>query len=371
MANDILINAISIGSYRIKPIADDLNNAKKQLDKLNQYGVLASATYYGPDGRMALFPMDYADRAADAGFKLAAILYKLEQYRQLLDAAPEELSDIDNSYKNQLIDRWGYATYSANRIADYILGSGSVDTEVTVGESISQGNDLSADTAKLMKWLDGDWIDDIYQDLPIWKREWLKKMLSYIKGKVLKGKFDDAYDIVQKALEGDFNGAVKKLTKTFSKILTPGKMSYFEKLGLDFVLNSVFGAAEDYQEYLKNPTAENLLNVGWTSTVGSVLKTTGDAAWKVVKLIPGISDWYESQGVEDMGDAFNTIYSESVRAILGDDVADGVESYYAENGGLFRGLIKGFGEIKKEVDNACKEDEGFFKMWLNGWNSIL
>lgn len=112
MANNILINASSVGSYRVKSIADDLNNAKNQLDRLNQYGALASATYCGPDGRTALFPIDYADRAADAGIKLAAILNKLEQYRQLLDAAPEEFADIDDSYKNQLTEWWERIDYS-------------------------------------------------------------------------------------------------------------------------------------------------------------------------------------------------------------------------------------------------------------------
>lgn len=110
MANNILINTSPVGSYRTKNITNDLNNAKRQLDRLNQYGALAGATYYGPNGAASLFPLDYADRAANAGIKLAAILYKLEQYMQLLNATPEEFADIDDSYKDQL-SNWRERNY--------------------------------------------------------------------------------------------------------------------------------------------------------------------------------------------------------------------------------------------------------------------
>ena len=338
MANDILINAISIGSYRIKPIADDLNNAKKQLDKLNQYGALASATYCGPDGRTALFPMDYADRAADAGIKLAVILNQLEQYRKLLDAAPEEFSDIDNRYKNQLIDWWGHTTYLAEAFFDGLFSPGSSTTVKEKNAEDVFGQNTAKDILTLNKWLEGEWVDDHLAELPMWAREFIKEHLPNI-FENLPDEFDQAKFITEVMLmiaSGDKIGALKKIAEELVVKDGPPIISTFTNLDDQFYINAIFGMLEEYQEYVKDPSLVNLLNIGWSSTGGALFKTAGDAAWDIVKILPG-SGWYDKYGVKDAKDAFNVIYT----------------------------------EMKIEVDKACKEDGGFFKMWLNGWNSIL
>ena len=139
------------------------------------------------------------------------------------------------------------------------------------------------------------------------------------------------------------------------------------------------------------------------------MRTGAEEAYDVVAKIPFISDWYDKYGVENGNDMVNVAYTEWTRAIFGDSVADYVGSYYADNGGLFKGLVHGFDEINLECirsvfgDNAAdsvqryyaenggqikdllysasdlqgiiKESSdkagGLLKLWQNGWNSIF
>ena len=243
----------------------------------------------------------------------------------------------------------------------------SVDSELSK-LYCTEGNEKT-DTqtvAAVMEWLDGGWIDEQLSGLPLWMRESIKEALSDASKEFFGDNFGSAYDITQKILEGDYLGALKKATGVFYN-----KKGFFNSLGPKFYINSVFGMAEEYIEYAKEPSLQNLLSIGWSGTVGSVFETTGNAAWDVAKYIPGVSDWYEEHGATDMGSAFNVAYTETVRAIWGDDMADYCGSYYANNGGLFDGLVNGFKEIKRAVDDSCEKHGGIVGVWLNGWNSMF
>lgn len=243
----------------------------------------------------------------------------------------------------------------------------SVDSELSKLYCTDGNEKTDAQTAAaVMEWLDGEWIDEQLADLPLWMRESIKEALSDAADGFFGDGFGDAYDITQKILEGDYLGALKDATGVFYN-----EKGFFKGLGPKFYINSVFGMAEEYIEYAKDPSLQNLLSIGWSGTVGSVFETTGDAAWDVVKYIPGVSDWYEKHGATDMEGAFNVMYTESVRAIWGDDMADYCGSYYANNGGLFNGLVNGFKEIKQAVDESCEKHGGILGVWLNGWNSMF
>lgn len=228
--------------------------------------------------------------------------------------------------------------------------------------------------AEVMEWLDGEWIDEQLAGLPLWMRESIKEALSDASKEFFGKTINESYDITQKILEGDYLGALKDATEALYGAYNESKkidLNFFEKLGPKFYINSVFGMVEEYIEYAKDPSLQNLLSIGWSGTVGSVFETVGDAAWDVVKYIPGVSDWYEEHGANDMGGAFNVMYTEAVRFIWGDDMADYCGSYYADNGGLFDGLVNGFKEIKQAVDDSCERHGGIMGVWLNGWNSMF
>ena len=255
------------------------------------------------------------------------------------------------------------------------MKSESVDSELSQLYCTDGNEKTDAQTAAaVMDWLDGEWIDEQLSDLPLWMRESIKEALSDASDGFFGDGFGDAYGITQKILEGDYLGALKDATEALYGAYNKSHkidLNFFEKLGPKFYINSVFGMAEEYMEYAKDPSLQNLLSIGWSGTVGSVFETAGDAAWGVVKYIPGVSDWYEEHGATDMGSAFNVMYTESVRAIWGDDMADYCGSYYANNGGLFDGLVNGFKEIKQAVDESCEKHGGILGVWLNGWNSMF
>lgn len=235
-----------------------------------------------------------------------------------------------------------------------------------IKETISNIPEDAKSAASVMEWLNGKWIDEQLSGLPLSVREHIKKALEEAGNGFFGENFGDAYDITQKILDGNYLGALKDATGVFYK-----KEGFFEGLGPKFVINSAFGMAEEYVQYAKNPNLENLLSIGWSGTVGSVFETCGDAAWDVAKFIPGVSDWYGEHGATDMGSAFNVAYTETVRAVFGDDMADYCGSYYADNGGLFGGLVNGFKEIKRAVDDSCEKHGGIMGVWLNGWNSMF
>lgn len=304
------------------------------------------------------------------------------EYSTLFSNVSNDLKSVNANWSPNLSHNFTGKINSAQKTFSQITtelmnGAKVADTCAVTFESVdselaklycTDGNEKSdyQTTAEVMQWLSGDWIDEQFGDLPLWMRESLKETLKDVADKAFGDGFGSAYDVTQKILEGDYLGALKKVTGVLYK-----KEGFFNSLGPKFYTNSVFGMVEEYIEYAKDPSLTNLLSIGWSGTVGSVLETTSDAAWDVVKYIPGVSDWYEQHGAEDAGDAFNVAYTEGVRAIWGDDMAEYCGSYYANNGGLFKGLVNGFKEIKSYVDDSCEKHGGIFGVWLNGWNSMF
>lgn len=106
MAKDILVDSGALGSNILKTARKDISDAKEEIDRLDYYGAMASATYISPDGVMPLFPLEYAYSAVSLSAKLEDILGKLGRYASLLDSGPDGFSEIDGKYKHELTDWW-------------------------------------------------------------------------------------------------------------------------------------------------------------------------------------------------------------------------------------------------------------------------
>lgn len=220
--------------------------------------------------------------------------------------------------------------------------------------------------ADVMSWLKGDWIDEAFADKPLWFRENLKESLKDIYKDTFGSDLVAAYDATQKLLKGDVIGALKKCANELFKGET-----YFGKIETKFYVNMVLDGVEGYWKFVEEPNFENLLQIGWNIGPKPVFETTGNAAWDIVKLIPGVSDWYEQHGATDMGSAFNVAYTEWTRVFFGDNVANEVSTYYADNGGLFPGIYNAGKFIVDEVKKSCDQHGGIFGVWQSGWNSIF
>ena len=293
-----------------------------------------------------------------------------EDYAALFSDVTSELSKVNANWSTNLAHNFGGKITSSQKSFSQITeelknGAKVADTCAVTFESVdSQLSKMyCADEAKQYPtMLDSD----KYDSLPMWIREWAKKADKKLYGKNDKLTVLKVYDAIQ---DGDYAKAFESLGKGFVKAY--GKANGVDNYLVSYILTASKGTASAYQEYAKEPSLTNALNCFWESTIGGMLNTAADEAYDVVSLIPGISDWYEAHGAEDGGDMFNVAYTEWTRAIFGDDIADSVSTYYADNGGLFKGLVNGMGEIGNEIKKSSDEHGGIVGLWLSGWNSIF
>ena len=320
----------------------------------------------------------------------AAEMKSLEaEYSSLFGGVSSELNKVNSNWSANLAHNFSGKINSTNKnftqiTQELMNGAKVADTCAVTFESVDSqlakvytgsSSDNTAETgengesqqiADAMKWAKGDWIDDAFADKPLWFRESLKESLKDVYKNTFGVDLVAAYDATQKLLKGDVIGALKKCANDLFKGET-----YFGKLETKFYINQVLDGVEGYWKFVEEPSFENLVQIGWNIGPKAVLETTSDAAWDVVKLIPGVSDWYEQHGATDAGGAFNTMYTEWTRVFFGDKIADGVSTYYADNGGLFSGLVNGGKEIANEVKKSCDKHGGIVGVWLSGWNSIF
>lgn len=315
----------------------------------------------------------YADRISSVNSRINQLDYRLNSlYWQvgLLDLFKLIQADALTGYSWRLYRCQNYLIQTASDFnqVEQELDYDRFIEKVNALPNYSNGKVSFDNVAGFMEWLGGEWIDqdDTFGKLPMWMRESLKETIKELADELIVDSFSDYWEAAQNLFEGEYIEALKEIAGAIYE-----DDNFFKNLAPQFYVNSVFGMVEEYIEYAQDPSLINLLSIGWSGTVGSALETGGEAAWDIVKLIPGISDWYDERGVEDAGGAFNAIYTEGVRLIFGDDMADYCGSYYAENGGLFNGLVNGFGEIADYIGDACEDAGGIVGLWKSGWNSIF
>ena len=95
---------------------------------------------------------------------------------------------------------------------------------------------------------------------------------------------------------------------------------------------------------------EQLGEMAWNSGAGSVIKTTSDAAYNVVKNIPGIGDYYAEKGVTDGEGAIGSMIGDITLMVTGDsEAAAADQNYYKDHGGIAKGVVDGVVDIGSYV----------------------
>lgn len=103
--------------------------------------------------------------------------------------------------------------------------------------------------------------------------------------------------------------------------------------------------AGDYEGALKE-----LGKMAWNSTGGAAIKTCGDAAYDVIKNIPGIGDYYTDRGATDFEGSFGVMLKDYTYLVTGDEnFSASVGNYYKEHGGIASGVVDGVVEIAQYV----------------------
>lgn len=180
-----------------------------------------------------------------------------------------------------------------------------------------------------------------------------------ILGKVMKGDYEGVLDTVADkginwvagALSGDLGSDtwVDQLEEaTGGKLGLAGLENSFYKNVLGGTLGNAKNIVKDMYFGDGDPAyeLEQLGEMAWNSGAGSVIKTTSDAAFNVVKNIPGIGDYYAEKGVTDGEGAIGSMIGDITLAVTGDsEAAAADQNYYKDHGGIAKGVVDGVVEI--------------------------
>lgn len=184
-----------------------------------------------------------------------------------------------------------------------------------------------------------------------------------ILGKVMKGDYegvldtvaDKGIDWVAGALSGDLGSDtwVGQLEEATGGTLgLAGLEKSFGKNVLGSTLGNAKNIVKDMYFGDGNPAyeLEQLGEMAWNSGAGSVIKTTSDAAYNVVKNIPGIGDYYAEKGVTDGEGAIGSIIGDITLMVTGDsEAAAADQNYYKDHGGIAKGVVDGVVDIGSYV----------------------
>ena len=184
-----------------------------------------------------------------------------------------------------------------------------------------------------------------------------------ILGKVMQGDYegvldtvaDKGIDWVAGALSGDLGSDtwVGQLEEATGGTLgLAGLEKSFGKNVLGSTLGNAKNIVKDMYFGDGNPAyeLEQLGEMAWNSGAGSVIKTTSDAAYNVVKNIPGIGDYYAEKGVTDGEGAIGSIIGDITLMVTGDNQAAATDqNYYKNHGGIAKGVVDGVVDIGSYV----------------------
>lgn len=184
-----------------------------------------------------------------------------------------------------------------------------------------------------------------------------------ILGKVMQGDYEGVLDTVaDKGIDwiaGALSGELGSDTWVGQmEEATSGKFEFggLEKSFYKNVLGGTLGNAKNIVKDMYfgdgNPAyeLEQLGEMAWNSGAGSVIKTTSDAAYNVVKNIPGIGDYYAEKGVTDGEGAIGSIIGDITLMVTGDSQAAAADqNYYKDHGGIAKGVVDGVVDIGSYV----------------------
>ena len=279
-----------------------------------------------------------------------------------------------------------------------------VPISLLIGKALVEGVDKLGELRSGTK----DYIEKYQQTMPSSFRAWIDK----VKGDVLKdtmGDYKALPEAFEKLLDGDYNGAVETIGKTGMESILTGMM---EATGLDktdagkmakYYVNVTKDSVSAVTRFAIDPSLKSFMDIGWSSTVQPVLDTAGDSIEKVVKLIPGVSEYYYNNGCESIGDMAKQALGDFYGSLTGDeetreyykhfyddcdspfqkiyDTAADAVSFVKESGGIGtaakRYFETGIGDLKEvaeslsQVGKSINQHGGFFSSALGGVTSVF
>ena len=184
-----------------------------------------------------------------------------------------------------------------------------------------------------------------------------------ILGKVMQGDYEGVLDTVaDKGIDwiaGALSGELGSDTWVGQMEEATGGKFEFGGLEKSFYKNVLGGTLGNAKNIVKdmyfgdgNPAyeLEQLGEMAWNSGAGSVIKTTSDAAYNVVKNIPGIGDYYAEKGVTDGEGTIGSIIGDITLMVTGDNQAAAADqNYYKDHGGIAKGVVDGVVDIGSYV----------------------
>ena len=175
----------------------------------------------------------------------------------------------------------------------------------------------------------------------------LKMDKDALKSKIEQGDYlgviNEAEDVFGDVAEIGMVNLVKTMAELQGVTLESSDLGKYAKYTIHLIDNTAEAATECL---LGEPTIGKALNFAWSVTGKPILDTAGDEVYKVVNLIPNISEFYSDRGATDATSMANVAMQEFYRLATGsDEGAEYVGNYYENHGGLAGGLDNFFGEV--------------------------
>ena len=223
-----------------------------------------------------------------------------------------------------------------------------------------------------------DNLGDMYDKLPSSVKAWIKKLKKDAIKEYLKNNWNSDDSKVVSAIEsflkmdkdalkskieqGDYLGVINEAEDVFGDVAEIGMVNLVKAMAelqgvtlessdlgkyAKYTIHLIDNTAEAATEcLLGEPTIGKALNFAWSVTGKPILDTAGDEVYKVVNLIPNISEFYSDRGATDATSMANVAMQEFYRLATGsDEGAEYVGNYYENHGGLAGGLDNFFGEV--------------------------
>ena len=209
-------------------------------------------------------------------------------------------------------------------------------------------------------------VEDIKDDMPSSQVALIERLIKETKKLILSedGKtFDKALEISNLIMQGDYLGAMSKLGKDGAKFVAE---AYAKKAGytdpevgiyIDYGINLYEDTVSAVTEFAIDPSYEKAGKIAWNLSVQPVLDTSGEMIEDIIKLIPGISEYYyDEHGAEDIGDVGRIALSGFYEIVTGDkELAQTALECYED------GLWEGIWNCGEEVVDFVKDSGGFFE----------
>lgn len=209
--------------------------------------------------------------------------------------------------------------------------------------------------------------DEITENLAPWQKELMEagvkktyeevlgdyKILGKIGEKIIKGDPNEVNEIYRQISETVGKEGVKDVAKVAAKKLGMSETEAGKYAA--YAINLTKDVTSSVTECYLDPSFEKMSKVAWNMTGQPIIDTAGETIETVVKLCPGISDYYDANGGTDLGAASQTLLGDVYGLVTGDESMKKYASqYYEKNGGAFEGVWNGV----KDAINFTQESGG-------------